>query len=170
MLILISPNLPFLQNPIFFFLDSCLFSYQSKSSARSNPHLFFFKFLHILISVQIFHSFKPPLFFFRFMLILISVQIFYSTKTPSFFYLNSCLFLYQSKSSVRSLFFFRFILILISVQIFRSPKTPSFFSLNSCLFLYQSKSSVRSNPLFFLLIHAYSHASPNLPFVQTPSF
>ena len=129
----------------------------------------------IPISVQIFRSFKPPLFFFRFILILISVQIFRSPKTPSFFSLNSCLFLYQSKSSVCSnplfflsihayshvspnlpfiqnaiFFFIKFMLIPISVQIFRLFKPP-LFSLNSCIFLYQSKSSVRSNPLFFSL-------------------
>merc|ERR1712212_538215 len=126
---------------------------------------------------------QTPSFFFKFMLILISVQIFCSPKTPSFFSLNSFLFLYQSKSSVSSnplFFFFNFMLIFISVQIFCSSKTPSFFlyihaysyispnlpfvqtvppkchffSLNSCLFLYQSKSSVHSNPLFFFSLNS----------------
>merc|ERR1712208_172669 len=100
---------------------------------------------------------QTPSFFFKFMLILISVQIFRSPKTPSFFSLNSFLFLYQSKSSVclkPHLFF-----LYIHAYSYISPNLPFvqtvppkclFFSLNSCLFLYQSKSSVHSNPLFFL--------------------
>merc|ERR1712208_276507 len=101
----------------------------------------------ILISVQIFRLSKTPFFF-----LYIHSYSYISpnlplVQTPSFFSLISCLFSYQSKSSVHSnplFFFFKFMLILISVQTFRLSKTPSFFSLNSCLFLYLSKSSVCS--------------------------
>ena len=127
-------------NPHFFSLNSCLFSYQSKSSVRLKPHLFFFKLMLILISVQIFRSFKPPLFVNR-----VSDSL---KSGESFFFL----FFFCNLPFVQNpLFFFKFMLILISVQIFRSSNTPAFFSSNLYLLLYQSKSSVCSNPLFFSL-------------------
>merc|ERR1712055_158331 len=88
--------------PPLFSLDSCLFSYQSKSSVHPKRHLFF-HYIHAYsyISPNLPFVQNPIFFFFIFMLIPISVQIFRSFKpflqnaillllyyytTPSYYY------------------------------------------------------------------------------------